>query len=103
MSTMDGSESRGVDIAMPCAVMIVMLGVCLLLAQIYRKRRRDRQREVQRQEISEEASVATCWSTIGLYNGVHGDIDDQSQNSVTGYNDGERMHLLEHNSGTLYT
>eukprot|EP00571_Detonula_confervacea_P001191 CAMPEP_0172317242 /NCGR_PEP_ID=MMETSP1058-20130122/31011_1 /TAXON_ID=83371 /ORGANISM="Detonula confervacea, Strain CCMP 353" /LENGTH=747 /DNA_ID=CAMNT_0013031757 /DNA_START=6 /DNA_END=2249 /DNA_ORIENTATION=+ len=103
MSTMDGSENMDLGIVMPCVVVIGVLAVCFSLAQKYRQRRRNRQ-IVQTEQSGEEESVATSWSTIGLYNGVHEDMGRAaSPKSSTSCNDGERIHLLENSNVTLYT
>ena len=105
MSTINGSENRNVDIVVPYAITMGMLAACLLFTQLYRKRRRSRQQDgIQRNQSNEEESVATNWSTIGVYNGVHENIGHGSDSNVCiGSNDGERMHLLENSSGSLYT
>lgn len=102
MSTMDGSEQRGLGIERPCAVMLIVLSACLFLTQMYRRRRRDRQRvmEVER-HLSREDSLATCWSTRVVYDGVRGDLVDH--NRPMSHDAGERMHLLRDSSGILYT
>jgi len=108
MSTMDGRENSGiVDTAIPYAIAVGMLSVFLLLLQLFLKRRRGRQQDIQSQPSSEEESIATSsWSTIAVYNGVHEDIDSgkryDSKGSIS-CSDGERMHLLENSSGSLYT
>ena len=100
MSTINGSESRNMGIMMPFAMVIGMISVCLLFTQIYRKRhkrqRRDRQLEIQRQSSNDGGeSVATKWSTTGVYNGVRGYRGPS-------HSYGERIHLLENSSGSLY-
>ena len=74
------------------AGLLAMLAVCLLLTQLYHKRRGRRQRDtvIHRLSSGEEESIATSWSTRVLCNGRH-------------INDGERMHLLESDSCTRYT
>jgi len=101
MSTMSGRESNDANNMVTCAMMAGMLAVCVFLAQIHLKRRR-RQRALSL--CSEEESIASSWSTIGLYNGIHEDIRHSGyQKQSAGDIDGERMHLLENSGGTLYT
>ena len=117
MSTMDGREMSAMDgrgnvsivgTAIPFAIAVGMLSMLLLsLAQLFLKRRRGRQQKMQSQPSSEEESIATSsWSTRAVYNGVHEDIDSgkryDSKGSIS-CSDGERMHLLENSSGSLYT
>mmetsp|Transcript_10860 Transcript_10860/g.19743 ORF Transcript_10860/g.19743 Transcript_10860/m.19743 type:complete len:265 (+) Transcript_10860:1672-2466(+) len=105
MSTNNGNENTHAGIVVPYAMTMGMLAACLLFTQLYRKRRRScRQNGIQRNQSNEEESVATNWSTIGVYNGVHENIGHGSDSNVCiSSNDGERMYLLENSSGSLYT
>lgn len=98
MSTMEDHENNHVGVALgpSFAGLLAMLAVCLLLTQLYHKRRGRRQRNIVIHRLSsgEEESIATSWSTRVLCNGIHGDAI---------INEGERMHLLESDSCTRYT
>eukprot|EP00580_Thalassiosira_gravida_P007338 CAMPEP_0201626550 /NCGR_PEP_ID=MMETSP0493-20130528/1883_1 /ASSEMBLY_ACC=CAM_ASM_000838 /TAXON_ID=420259 /ORGANISM="Thalassiosira gravida, Strain GMp14c1" /LENGTH=849 /DNA_ID=CAMNT_0048096651 /DNA_START=22 /DNA_END=2571 /DNA_ORIENTATION=- len=101
MSINDGSEHRKTGITIPNAMAVCMLAFGLLL--MYRNgRRRCRQDGIQQQQSNEEESVATNWSTAGVYHGVHVSSDHGTGSRVS-LNDGERIHLLSGSSGSLYT
>ena len=107
MSTINGNEDRDVSMFLPCVAASGLLVVCLTLALAYHKRKRRRQLGIQRQGSSEEESVCTNWSTVGLYNGIHEhriscSIRDEANSSIR-CNSEERIHLLEGSSGILYT
>jgi len=108
MSTNNGIENRVDAVAIPSALTLGMLVLCLLLAQFYRGRRRRRGGCCHNghNEQGEEESVATNWSTRGVYNGVREDMVghwSESKGSIISSSHGERMHLLEGSSGSLYT
>ncbi|KAL9185737.1 hypothetical protein ACHAXT_003514 [Thalassiosira profunda] len=105
LSTMNASDDGTRGPVVPYALPISMIAVCLLLTQLYiKRRRRNTQYRRLRSGGSEATGWSSAWSTVGLYNGIHEDIDQGGgSDDSAGHSYGERIHLLANSSGTLYT
>jgi len=100
MSTIDGNENRKDGFTISFAGILLIMAGLLLLKQTFQKRSCRRPREVL-EETNLERHESNGDSIRALMNGTQGDLRRDRHQTTSSH--AERIHLLEDNSGILYT
>ena len=102
MSTIDGNENRKDGFTISFAGILLIMAGLLLLKQTFQRRRRRSCRRPREVETNLERHESNGDSSIrALMHGTQGDLRRDRHQTTSSH--AERIHLLEDNSGTLYT